>query len=196
MAMPPDKFRSQIADAKKRLQQVLGEQRKINEEISYLRDLIRANANFLPDSEKEQEFYFLEIFQHPTNITQAVRLALSIAAIGKNKLTPLAIKDVIERIGFDFSEYSNPMASIHTILKRMKESEPPEAKHDEENGLYWFDNISEDVISPTTIKNIFDKTLDELVTTGDREKVLATATKVTQEMIRKVGSMAKRRKDD
>jgi hypothetical protein len=196
MSIAPDTFRSQISEAKKRLQQLLGEQRKVTEEIEYLRELIRANANFLPDDERAREIYFLEIFRYPTNITEAVRLALSVAASIDEKVAPVEIKGIIERVGFDFSEYSNPMASIHTILKRMREADPPQVNYDEEKGAYWLDSLLEDSISPEVLKGVFDKTIDEIMSSASRDKIIATAQKVTSETLRKVNAMAKRAKED
>ena len=46
------------------------------------------------------------------------------AAAEKNWLTPVEIRDALKRMGFPFENYkANPLASIHTTLKRMVPAE-------------------------------------------------------------------------
>jgi hypothetical protein len=196
MTLPPDTFRAQIIEAKRRLQQLLGEQGKINQEIEDLRNLIRANANFLPEGEREREMYFLEFLRHPANITEAVRLAIFIASINHEKITPTEIKTTAEMIGFDFSEYSNPMASVHTILKRMREADPPQVDYEEGSGGYWFGNLPDDLVNPALIEEIFSKAIDEVVRSADVESTLATTSKVTAEALGKINLRIRRNKGD
>jgi len=122
MDLPIDSFRKQITEAKKRLQQLEAQKSRIEREAEDLRDLIRANANFLPPEDRQIELILVSILRMPINITQAVQLVLLFASTEKRKLAPTEIREAAERRGFDFSGYSNPMASIHTILKRMRES--------------------------------------------------------------------------
>jgi hypothetical protein len=197
MSLPPDKFRSQINEARKRLQQLTREQRKINEEIGDLRELIRANANFLPEAEREQELYFLELFKYPTNITEAVRYALCMATLIGHKPTPVEIKSASEVFGFDFSEYSNPMASIHTVLKRMRDANPPEVNFDETTGTYWTEGLHQDIINPELLKSILDETYTEVITAmgGDAAKVATIAQRKTVEKMTKLAAKVTRQKD-
>jgi hypothetical protein len=55
----------------------------------------------------------------PIGLTDACRLVLRNAEI---PLTALEIRDRLKAIGVDLDKYSNPLASIHTVLKRMHES--------------------------------------------------------------------------
>src|SRR5271170_7378399 len=80
MSLSQDMFRSQIREAKKRLAHLMRDQQKINQETTDLRELIRANANFLPDDEREAELLFLEFFKSPGTITEAVRLAIFVTS--------------------------------------------------------------------------------------------------------------------
>ena len=151
MGLPPDLFRAQITEAKKRLGQLVREQQKINEESADLRELIRANANFLPDIEREAELVILEFLKTPANITEAVRLAIFLTSVFEQKATPLDLKILAESLGFDFSQYSNPMASVHTILKRMRDASV--IFSDENSGTYWASGnglaaLTGDVVSP------------------------------------------------
>src|SRR5713101_5000509 len=80
MDSPHDKYRRQISDAWSDLiswERALG---VMESRVADLRDLIRSTANFLPDDERARELQLLEILKHPSNITEAVRSILFIAA--------------------------------------------------------------------------------------------------------------------
>jgi hypothetical protein len=55
----------------------------------------------------------------PIGLTDACRLVLRNA---DSPLTALEIRDRLKTIGVDLAKYSNPLASIHTVLRRMRES--------------------------------------------------------------------------
>lgn len=54
----------------------------------------------------------------PLGLTDACRLVLRNSPA---PLTALEVRDRLAAIGIDLSKYSNPLASIHTILRRMRE---------------------------------------------------------------------------
>lgn len=133
-----DSFRKQIAEAQTSIAMLNRVRRTIDERVADLRDLVRANANFLPDEERECELLLLEMLKVPETIAEAVKIVLFLATGRKVRMTPVQIKEEAQKRGFDFSSYTNPMASIHSILKRMKESDPPEADFDEQTGTYRY----------------------------------------------------------
>jgi hypothetical protein len=51
-------------------------------------------------------------------LTDACRVVLKGAGY---PMTPLEVRDRLEAIGFDLSKYSNSLAAIHTVLKRLNE---------------------------------------------------------------------------
>jgi hypothetical protein len=55
----------------------------------------------------------------PLGLTEACRLVLRNAV---QPLTALQVRDRLVSIGIDLDKYSNPLASIHTVLKRMHEA--------------------------------------------------------------------------
>ena len=67
----------------------------------------------------------------PLSITDAVRLAMRAGV----PLTPTEVRERLQSIGVDLSVYSNDLAVIHTVLKRLNESGElrliprPNAKH-------------------------------------------------------------------
>lgn len=54
----------------------------------------------------------------PLSITDAVRLAIRAGV----PMTPPEVRDRLRSIGFDLSVYSNELAVIHTVLKRLNEA--------------------------------------------------------------------------
>jgi hypothetical protein len=54
----------------------------------------------------------------PLSITDAVRLAMRAGV----PLTPPEVRDRLLSIGVDLSQYSNELAVIHTVLKRLNEA--------------------------------------------------------------------------
>jgi hypothetical protein len=74
----------------------------------------------LPEEQRLQCGYdeLLERVDHrPRGLTFQIRAAFT---AGKEWLTPVEIRDYLKNNGFTFEEYrANPLASIHTTLKRM-----------------------------------------------------------------------------
>ena len=61
--------------------------------------------------QKLAELLALEMLKVPENITEAVKITLFLARGRKQGLTPVQIKEQAQERGFDFSGYTNPMAS-------------------------------------------------------------------------------------
>ncbi len=55
----------------------------------------------------------------PLGLTDAIRLVVRGAGV---PMTPTEVRDRLQAIGFDVSKYSNDLAAVHTILKRLNES--------------------------------------------------------------------------
>lgn len=55
----------------------------------------------------------------PLGLTDAVRL---VVRSGGLPMTPVEIRDRLLAIGFDTSKYTNDLAAVHTILKRLNDS--------------------------------------------------------------------------
>jgi len=52
----------------------------------------------------------------PMGLTDAVRLVVRGAGV---PMTPVDVRDQLQAIGFDVSKYTNDLAAVHTILKRL-----------------------------------------------------------------------------
>jgi hypothetical protein len=183
MAEPPDKYRRQLNEAWSDLHQLEAIYRKVGARIDSTRQLIRATANMLPPIDRTFELQLLDIFKHPTNIAEAVRVVLYPAKYKGERLTPVQIREAAESRGFSFAEYSNPMASIHTILRRMKEAAPPEVDFNEDDGSYLLADAAPP-ISPHLFEQVSAKAMQRLTATGefDRDKLEATMNELTFEL--------------
>ncbi len=66
-------------------------------------------------------------------LTAACRAAFR--AAGPQGLIPTELRDSLKRMGFALDRYSNPMASIHTVIKRLEEKgEIQNRIHDKHDG--------------------------------------------------------------
>jgi hypothetical protein len=115
-------------------------------EVSRLSELIRVTMNMIPPEQLARyEEIFERIEQRPLGLSVAIRACFAAAAAptklvevakriaqgGKPEsadavspeklwLTPVEIRDRLKNMGFPFENYkANPLASIHTTLKRM-----------------------------------------------------------------------------
>jgi hypothetical protein len=55
----------------------------------------------------------------PMGLTDAIRLVVRGAGV---PMTPVEVRDRLHAIGFDVSKYTNDLAAVHTILKRLNQS--------------------------------------------------------------------------
>lgn len=106
----------------KKLGELAEEKRRIEREMKNTSGLIKAVLNMMTDEEKGP--YLLELRAYEmkdASLTQAIRNLLQST---DRYLVPTIIKQLLEEKGYDFSQYtSNPLSTIHTILKRFKTSE-------------------------------------------------------------------------
>jgi len=89
-------------------------------ELSRLSELIRSTIKMLSPDERSRcdcEILLERIDNRPPGLTTWVRRAFT---AGKEWLTPIEVRDHLKSIGFNFDKYrANPLASIHTTLRRM-----------------------------------------------------------------------------
>lgn len=93
-------------------------------ELSRLAELIRATYKMITPEQRAQCFQplveHMETMYSP-GLTNLIRGAFF---AGKEWITPMEIREYLKSVGFNFENYkSNPLASIHAILRRMIPSE-------------------------------------------------------------------------
>lgn len=87
-------------------------------ELSRLSELIRSTIQMLSPAQRSKCDALLErIDRRPAGLTTTIRLCFT---AGKEWLSPVELRDMLKTTGFNFESYkANPLASIHTTLKRM-----------------------------------------------------------------------------
>src|ERR1039458_8135126 len=114
------RYRATILLGTLRLRKLVAKREKLNLEIERVSELITANANFLPDEQKAEQFLQLEqLVADPPGFAYSVRKVLR--ANRGQAATAIAVREMLAKAGFNLSAYNNPLASIHTILKRLAE---------------------------------------------------------------------------
>ncbi|MGO8813841.1 MAG: hypothetical protein ACLQVG_04140 [Terriglobia bacterium] len=100
-----------------KLAEAVSERQKIEETIGRHEAAVRGLLALVED-EKELIGYLekLEDTIRPVGFTNAVRDVLQRTT---EKLSATEVKDGLSKIGFNVDGYSNPLASIHTVLKRL-----------------------------------------------------------------------------
>jgi hypothetical protein len=132
-----DQYRQQIGRALRDLMQWADQKREAEQQMSKLRNLIIANANLLPDHERT-------IFMQQANgsfsgFTDTIREIFRTHPTG---LTPTKVRDKLVEAGFDLSAQSNPMASIHSVIRRLIEAGQIRANGDADIGGYiWVEPL-------------------------------------------------------
>jgi hypothetical protein len=139
-------YMQMLLDLMDERQKWVGKRDESIREISRLSELIRATMNMIPPEQLARyEGIFERIEQRPIGLSVAIRACFAGAAapgklvelakrmaqtgtpqsadaasLEKLWLTPVEIRDRLKSIGFPFENYkANPLASIHTTLKRM-----------------------------------------------------------------------------
>jgi hypothetical protein len=92
----------------------------------------------------------------PHNISKDAGFTDAIREVLKSKgrysgFTPVGVRDALKAAGFDLGKYKNPLASIHTILKRLEiKGEAKGITQDDGSILYvwqiWPDGDGDDLI--------------------------------------------------
>jgi hypothetical protein len=89
-------------------------------ELSRRSELIRSTIKMLSPEQRSKcdcEILLERIDNRPPGLTTVIRGAFG---AGKEWLTPIEIRDSLKSRGFNFEKYkANPLASIHTTLRRM-----------------------------------------------------------------------------
>jgi hypothetical protein len=125
-------YRQQIRWALDQLREWNEKKKEAERQITKLRSLILANANMLPDAEQAAFGEALESYS--TGITDSIREVYRQAS--PKGLTPTQVRDQLIATGFNLNSQANPMASIHSVIKRLISSSEIEPFGDAAFGGY------------------------------------------------------------
>ncbi len=130
---PSDIYRKHIAAVMEELTYWAKLKRDSEQQIGKLRALVIANANMLPDDEERRAFISHANELVSLGFTDSIRELFR--KVFPRGLTPTGVRDGLVVEGWDLSTQVNPMASIHSVIRRLVaagEIEPNET----ENGSY------------------------------------------------------------
>ena len=115
--------------------------REAEQELMKLRQLVIANANMLPHAER---LAFIKKVEDAasTGFTDTIRRLFRAAYPGA--LTTMKIRQGFEDAGIDLSSQSNPMASIHSIVRRLFDAGEIERYGAADIGAYRWKVTAED----------------------------------------------------
>ncbi len=110
-----------------KLQEAVIARREAQQQVAEYTSAIKALAQVCEDEEIKTEYLLrLEEFSGKSGFVDAVRSILRTHPDSEG-LTPTQIRSwIVISKNMDLSGYSNPMASIHTTLRRMRESDEVE----------------------------------------------------------------------
>lgn len=124
-----DEYRVALEKAFEDLQTLFRKREYLDGEIAKKKQYIRTAIKQLPISEQHMFESKLELLtKNLGSLTESVREALRLARLTcagrKGFVTATQVRDLVMDSGFNFSNYkSNPLASVHTALTRLKPDE-------------------------------------------------------------------------
>ena len=117
--MTETEFEKAIEIAEAELIQKIKQREAIDMRIGQLNLALRGLSNTLPPDKKEQLLNRLAAMRRkPAGLTESIRDALQQF---KEGMTAAEVRGYLETIGFDLSEYSQPLATIMTTLGRLRD---------------------------------------------------------------------------
>jgi hypothetical protein len=105
-----------LAAAKRELAKLLKQRQEIDVRISRLEPTILHLESLQKRLREKAAVVSKTDYELTVGLTEAVRRTLQESHLA---LTAVEVGQRMEKHGFDLSKYSNPLASIHTVLKRL-----------------------------------------------------------------------------
>lgn len=127
----------ELADLMREREELDARREELSERIARVRQGVlglSALAGYNPQAlEMQYPHLFPDLLDSDIGLTDAVRKVLQ--ANGKF-MTPVGVRTGLRTLGFDIGRYKNPLASIHTVLKRLKDAGEVEPGLIEDNTAY------------------------------------------------------------
>lgn len=121
--MTPIDYKALLQQALSDYGKLLADRQELDLELAKKKQFIRATMNMLPDEDREEFNVAFEVLMGDSlGLTDAIRRVLQ--SDPKKPFTATEVRDRLKNAKFDFSSYkTNPLASIHAVLKRLKPEE-------------------------------------------------------------------------
>ena len=129
---------NELSELVKELNDLDDRRETVSERILKVRRGVIALSPLIGEDPKNIERKFPELFPNvippDTGLTEAVRKILMSSA---QPLTPTGVRSELEKAKFDLNKYKNPLASIHTTLKRLAETDGFQVVNNDSVTRYW-----------------------------------------------------------
>jgi hypothetical protein len=133
-------YEKALDNALSELDELLRRRRKIDEQISQIRDVALALCRKADGNKTRKEklmYIFGQLNVGTPKLTDAVKDALYAADPGR-RLPAIQVKDLMELRGFDFINFTNPLASVHSTLRRLAVQGVVGSRPEKGAMVYWW----------------------------------------------------------
>jgi hypothetical protein len=120
MRQPRINYAEVMDQALSDLENLIRERNRMDMEIAKLRETVRVLSTMVKENEEQihrRSAILGWASLNTPNLTDSVRAVLRGAR--EQGMTAIETRDKLQSAGFDFSSFSNPLASVHTTLKRL-----------------------------------------------------------------------------
>ncbi len=114
--MAKREYQRALSSARRELKRLLQQRETIDQRMTHLQPIIRNLETLCQDLDQRAAAEKAASTQLLQGLTQEISKTLKCAF---NALSPRQIMDDMVKRGFDFKNYSSPLASIHTVLRRL-----------------------------------------------------------------------------
>ena len=118
------------------LETLIGQSYELESEIAKKQQFLNAAMNMLSEEDREKYDAWVGVFEmRDWGLTEAIRQVLQTS---KGWHTATQVRDVLRAQNFYFSRYkTNPLASVHTVLKRLTDKEVQSAEIEGVTAWKW-----------------------------------------------------------
>jgi hypothetical protein len=113
-------YRQQAKEAGRLFADACQRRKQADQDMARFRKLATALADMLPDDERLRFLQDLEA-SSAVGFTDTIKQIFREAS--PNGVTPMQVRAKLQGAGYDLSGQSNPMASIHSVIRRLLQSE-------------------------------------------------------------------------
>lgn len=118
-----ESYKSALGSARNELGQLADQRDGIDRRMNQLKKIIESLLPLVEDEATEDQGASPALGGEATDsdlgITAAIRRVFMV--YHKETLTPLEVREALRRLGWDLTRHTNPMATIHSVLKRLAE---------------------------------------------------------------------------
>jgi len=129
-----DKAAGELSGLMEMLEAIDHRRQIVTSRINALRDMVFATSNVLGENPyMTHPELFPELIEPEVGFTDAIREVLKTSI---TYLSPVDIRNELQRRKFDLEKYKNPLAAIHQILRRLDAAKEIEKHPDDDKKLY------------------------------------------------------------